>query len=50
MIIIFRLKCLSKVSKILVKRAREEARNTAKRIIMNHTESSREDFDKEISN
>jgi len=41
---------LKRVNRILVKRAKQQARDTAKRIIMNHTESSRDDFDQEISN
>ena len=42
------IKMLKKVNKVLVKRAKQQARDTAKRVLLNHTGSSWEDFDKEI--
>lgn len=42
------IKMLKKVNKVLVKRAKNQARETAKRIVMNHTDPGKQDFDEEI--
>lgn len=42
------IKMLKKVNKVLVKKAKQQARDTAKKTILNHTGSAREKFDKEI--
>ena len=44
------IKMMKKVAKILVKRAKAQARNTARKIIINHAGSARVNFDKEVIN
>lgn len=42
------IKMLKKVNKVLVRRAKKQARDTARKVVINHTGSSRAKFDKEI--
>lgn len=42
------IKMLKRVSKVLVQRAKKQARDTATRVVRNHTDPGKQDFDNEI--
>ena len=44
------IKMLKSVTRMLVKRAKAQARNTARKIVINHSSTARQKFDKEIIN